>query len=98
MFPIQQKKGKQLLLFNQELKKKILLFLNELVLFCILLGLDYSLLGQRFCFFLKKCCPFSLYKIMKLIYLHSADKEEQMKTRFYLIFNKIFLQLSGKRM
>lgn len=35
---------------------------------------------------------------MKLIYLHSADKEEQMKTRFYLIFNKIFLQLSGKRM
>lgn len=98
MFPIQQKKGKQLLLFNQELKKKILLFLNELVLFCILLGLDYSLLGQRFCFFFLKKCPFSLYKIMKLIYLHSADKEEQMKTRFYLIFNKIFLQLSGKRM
>lgn len=96
MFPIQQKKGKQLLLFNQELKKKIL-FLNELVLFCILLGLDYSLLGQRFCFF-KEMLSFSLYKIMKLIYLHSADKEEQMKTRFYLIFNKIFLQLSGKRM
>lgn len=97
MFPIQQKKGKQLLLFNQELKKKILLFLNELVLFCILLGLDYSLLGQPFCFF-KEMLSFSLYKIMKLIYLHSADKEEKMKTRFYLIFNKIFLQLSGKRM
>lgn len=51
MFPIQQKKGKQLLLFNQELKKKILLFLNELVLFCILLGFDYSLLGQLFLLF-----------------------------------------------
>lgn len=97
MLPIQQKKGKQLLLFNQDLKKKILLFLNELVLFCILLGLDYSLLGQLFCFF-KEMLSFSLYKIMKLIYLHSADKEEKMKTRFYLIFNKIFLQLSGKRM
>lgn len=60
MFPIQQKKGKQLLLFNQELKKKILLFLNELVLFCILLGLDYSLLGQRFCFFFKEMLSFFL--------------------------------------
>lgn len=67
--------------------------------FVFFLGLDYSLLGQCFCFFFfKEMLSFSLYKIMKLIYFHSADKEEQMKTRFYLIFNKIFLQLSGKRM